>query len=252
MQKFLAKHFDEVRVIGYVRPPIGFKMSIFQQKVKHGKSSFDLEKILLNYRRKFQKFDKAFGRDNVLLLKFDPANFPRNCIVSDFCNQIGIEPPDPSTIERVNESLSRDACSLLYAYRKFGPGYGVGKSVVKENARIIQVLFRLKGAKFKISRKLIRKSITDELADVRWMRKRLGTKLGDPARDDGSEISSEEDLLTIKGSTCAEYAKHFQELNGVAIPPERIPQGEIVSPQAAAEFIEYCRGVCRGLIQANA
>ena len=85
-----------MRVIGYVRPPVAFKTSLFQQRVKHGLGAFNIDGIRPKYRKRFRKFDTVFGTGNVTLRKFDPATFPDRCVVRDFCQQLGIPAPSPA------------------------------------------------------------------------------------------------------------------------------------------------------------
>ena len=251
LKEFLEPLCEEIRVIGYVRPPLGFKISIFQEAVKHGKSVFDIADRKVHYRKRFKKFDEVFGRENVILRKFDPANFSHHCIVADFCEQIGIEGPARSDIERTNESLTREACGLLFAYRKFGPGYGIGEDVIKENSRIIAPLFGISGSKLKVSKALLKSALGAERRDIGWMEKRIGSLLREKITDDGTEVSVEEDLLMIKRSTCEEYAANFANIHGDPIPVNKIPSTDPVDPRDVAIFVEYCRTRCRKMIMAD-
>lgn len=245
LKDFLSPLCGEIRVIGYVRPPLAFKMSIFQEAVKHGKGKFDIGDNRVGYKRRFKKFDEVFGKENVILRKFDPAKFPHRCIVADFCEQIGIEQPDRESIRRTNESLTREACGILYAYRKFGPGYGRHENAIRENNRVIYPLFGVSGSKFKVSEEVMAGGLEKEAGDIRWMEKRIPAKLREKVASDGTEVSSEEDLLFIKRESCVEYATHFEKIHGVAVSGARIPAGDPVDPRAAAEFVEYCRDLCR-------
>lgn len=248
LRDFIAPLFDEVRVIGYVRPPVAFKISRFQENVKHGNGKFNIADIKLNYRSKFRKFDEVFGASNVILRKFDPATFPNRCAVADFCQQTGIKLPGDTPIRRINESLSREACGILYAYRKFGPGYGIGKDVIKENVRVVRPLLSVSGAKFKVPMALFGKALAEEEADIRWMEKRLGVSLAEADLSDGSEVVSEDDLLTIKRSSCEEFVARFMEIHEVEFPRNLIPTSDPVDPAQAAELVEEGRKILRKII----
>lgn len=249
LRDFVTPLFDEVRVIGYVRPPVAFKISRFQENVKHGNGTFNIADIKLNYRGKFKKFDDIFGRANVILRKFDPDTFPNHCIVEDFCQQTGISFPGNAPVRRINESLSREACGMLYAYRKFGPGYGIGRDVIGENVRMVRPFLAVKGTKFKVPMRLFSDALAAERADIQWMEKRLGVSLEEVGSDNGSEVVSEQDLLTIKQSSCEEYAARFREMYEADVPQEWIPQGDPVDPVQVAEFVDRCRMICRQRIQ---
>jgi hypothetical protein len=245
LRDFLRPLCDEIRVIGYVRPPMGYKMSSFQQRVKSlRKCSFDMVTAKLKYRRKFEKFDEIFGRENVLLRKFDPSSFPNSCIVTDFCGQLGIDGPDLSKVQRMNESLSREACGILYAFRKFGPGFGIGVDVLQQNKQILAPLLAMSGEKFKVSKSLVALA-PDEEKDLKWMENRLGTSLHENIEDDGTAVASEEDLLHISAGACREFAGKFSEIYGIEIPEAMIPSGSPVVPNDVADMVEYCRGLLK-------
>ena len=248
---FLKPLCDEIRVIGYVRAPIELKVSFFQQRLKYRKCEFRLKDLRLKYRERFQKFDEVFGQENVLIRKFDPASFTNHCIVSDFCEQIGIHAPDRESVVRLNESLCREACGLLYAYRQFGPAMEIGSDVIKNNKQMIAPLLAMQGTKFQVSRSLVHSSMLKEAKDIKWMETRLGLPLMEDGAGTGVEVagavSGEEDLLYIEHSSCVDYAQRFQDCYGVTIPNEVIPCGSPVEPRQVAELMEYCQAKCREL-----
>lgn len=250
---FLKPLCDEIRIIGYVRDPIEFKVSFFQQRLKLRRVKFQLKDFRSKYRDRFKKFDEVFGRENVLLRKFDPASFTNNCIVSDFCEQIGIQAPDRDSVVRMNESLCREACGLLYAYRKFGPAMETGSDVIKINKQMLAPLLAMRGTKFNVSRTLLISSLAKETKDLKWMETRLGSPLMTDDADSGvevaGEVGSEEDLLRIERSVCVDYANRFKECYGIMIPDQIIPSGSPVEPRQVAEFMEYCHVKCRELNQ---
>lgn len=244
LRDLLKSRFDVIKVIGYVRPPLGYINSMFQQQVKHGRGEFGFKGAQPKYRHRFQKFDALFGRENVLLRKFDPSSFPNGCIVEDFCAQVGIQGPPPGGARRVNESLCREACGLLYAYRKFGPGYGSGPNVLRENSAIIRPMFAMCGAKFNLDESLLAKQV--RRADLEYMENRLGMDLRETVAPGG--IRDEKALLLIRRDSCLDYAERFQELYGVRIPAANIPASDPVDPREAAQMIQCGRGITKKLI----
>jgi hypothetical protein len=247
LAEFLKPLFDEVRVIGYVRPPASFRNSMFQQHVKHGLGKFEI-KTKPNYKQRFENYDDIFGRSNVSLIKFKPANFPNQCVIADFSNRVGINFPQSLPILRTNESLTREACGILYAYRKFGAGYGIGKNVIRENSIIITTLYALKGDKFKFSRSTIDNLLSLDQEDTFWMEERLGSSLAETTKDDRAAISSENDLLTIDQRFCKEFALRFKEIWGIGLPEELLPKENPVDPVNVAKFIEHYRELCPKII----
>ncbi|MEW5838769.1 MAG: hypothetical protein AB1717_08050 [Pseudomonadota bacterium] len=85
----LAPYFEKISVIGYVRRPIDYVQSAFQQIVKEGSSSWfswrDLPKIVPRYRGSFEPMDAVFGRENVTLIPFVKTNIKGGDVVVDFC-----------------------------------------------------------------------------------------------------------------------------------------------------------------------
>lgn len=248
---FLKPLCDEIRVIGYVRAPIELKISFFQQRLKYRKCEFRLKNLRLKYLERFKKFDEVFGQENVLLRKFDPASFTNHCVVSDFCEQIGIQAPAHDSVVRLNESLCREACGLLYAYRKLGPAIQDGSDVIKSTKQMLVPLMAMRGTKFMVSRTVVIASLAKERKDLNWMETRLGTSLmQETAAIEtaiAGEVGSEEDLLRVEHSSCVDYAKRFMDCYKVAIPDEIIPSGSPVEPRQVAEFMEYCQTKCREL-----
>jgi hypothetical protein len=86
--------------VAYVRDLAGYITSNFQERVKNGYANFDLIDSAPPYRRWFEKFDAVFGSENVRLWKFDPASFPRGCVVQDFCARLGLELP-PAVVRKM-------------------------------------------------------------------------------------------------------------------------------------------------------
>ncbi|MES2474364.1 MAG: hypothetical protein V4640_01195 [Verrucomicrobiota bacterium] len=248
LREFLEPLFDEIRIIGYVRPPAGFMVSFFQQRLKNGAESFG-RMAGPQYRERFEKYDKIFGRENVTLRKFEPATFPGGCIVRDFCEQVGIQLPDSVAIDRVNESLCLEACAILYAYRKHGKGFGIGADVILENSRIVRPLLAMKGTRFRFSRAFLDTAAGDLSDDISWMEQRLGATLHETVSEDGSEVSGEADLLLISRSACEEFVARFEEYNGVKVPSTWLPTADPVEPRQVSDLVERCREMGREKIQ---
>ncbi len=250
LRDFLKPLCDEIKVVGYVRPPTGFTISSFQQAVKNGANSISRVEGPL-YRFRFEKYDKIFGRKNVIFRKFEPSAFTDGCIVVDFCELLGIEPPQPGEVERLNESLCREACGILYAYHKFGPGYGVGIDVIRENGYLIRPLLAMEGPRFRFSNEFLQEATENLAEDVAWMEARLGTSLAEPLRNDPTDVTGEDDLLRISRAACVDFVARFREIHGVVLRESVIPTEDPVPPQKVADLVEQCRQIGREQIRAT-
>lgn len=190
-----------VLAVGFIRSPKSYMESAFQQRVKRNLNYLDIDGLYPNYQRRFKKFCSVLGEKNVRFWRFDPASFPSRCVVLDFCKRVGIN-FQPNDVVRSNEGLSQAALSLLYAYRKYGPGCGVGEVADRENSLLIRHLSLLKGVKVHFHSSLVKPVIDDNLEDVAWMEERLGDMLtGDLYADDDNAIRSEEELLVFARET---------------------------------------------------
>jgi hypothetical protein len=192
LRNFLSKYFKKTTVIAYVRPPVSYIQSHFQQKIKNGFDSFNLSLSYPNYRDKFGKFDKLFGKENVLLFKFDPNSLKDGDVVHDFLSRLDVDISSEKII-RVNDSLSLEAIALIYIYRKFGPNYGAGVEALRKNKYLISILREIGNTKFKLSQEVIKPILDANRKDIVWMQKRLGEDLIEVAQNMG--ISSESELL---------------------------------------------------------
>lgn len=194
--RFLGQH-GRVTAVGYVRPPKEFIESTFQQLVKGGRAIFGVDKLFPRYRARLEKFDVVLGRESTRIRLFNRASFPGGCVVQDFCGRLGIAFPAQDVI-RHNEALSRDAVSLLYAYRKFGPGYGVGPHVMRENKLLTRRLGALAGPRFHLHSSLIAPVVAAKREEIAWVEERIGASLAeDMTANNESAVRGEQDLLTF-------------------------------------------------------
>ncbi|MCB1129883.1 MAG: hypothetical protein KDN05_02065 [Verrucomicrobiae bacterium] len=236
---FLRPHVDDIRVIGYVRPPGGLMSSRFQEKVKHGKRRFDLSSCTADYRFRFAKYDEVFGRSQVKLVKYDPKSFTNQCVLSDFTERVGISLPGSPPARRLNRRLSRQACGILYAYNKFGEGFGGGRHALPENRLLVRSLSAMEGEKFRLAPELVAAVNETTSDDIRWMENRLGTTL-DETMPSGGGIACEEDLLRIETAELQEFARNFEEVVEAAAPPLPESDSLIVPPEQVAACVQSC------------
>ncbi|RYD64458.1 MAG: hypothetical protein EOP84_32720 [Verrucomicrobiaceae bacterium] len=155
-----------------------------------------------------------------------------------------MELPEDFEVRRVNESLTREACSLLRAYQKHRPDYGRGREVIKEHNQLVLPLMMMAGERLKVAHSLF--SLSPEgKSDLLWMENRLEDSLMEEFAEDGTEITSEHELLKIRREWCVEFAKAFQKCHGFPVPLEMIPTNDLVSGQDASKFLHECRCLFR-------
>ena len=196
MRGFFAEFGYETEVLAYIRPPRGYMSSAFQQNLKTGKlRRLNLARLWPDYSGRFAKFDAAFGRDRVHLVKFDPSSFTGGDVVRDFCKRVGIG-ESAVTIQRKNDSLPRGICKLVFQYNRAWEERGLPQL----NGRLIQAMTDSVAIpdkrRFVFAESLADPILKREERNMAWMERRLGQSLDEPSPSaENAPITSEDDLL---------------------------------------------------------
>jgi hypothetical protein len=203
LHRFVEPLFDDVQILAYVRDPFGFISAAFHNWIKgHGLANFKLK--YQPYRR-FEKFDRVFGRDRVRLFKFDRSSFPNGDVVAHFCDAVGLPRLQSGP---VNVTLCRPAVSAIYRLNRLAaqnggdmPGLGVARKA------IIRRFPHREWPKFRLSPHLIAPVIDEHVEDMGWIEERMGCSLREDYPPQDGDVTSEADLLQID----ADALQHLQE-----------------------------------------
>ena len=214
LRAFLEKYSDDIQVIAYVRPPVSFMASAFQQRIKFGdKKEFNLR--WPRYRQRFELLDQVFGRENVTLRKFDRKTLKNGSVVDDLAGFVGIPVPHRLSSPRLkNESLSLEALALWFVQRKFGRGRATGfRGAQVLNEKVLDILAGIGKEKLQFAPELVLPIVAANEADLEWMERRLSESLREtPENLNGPLLRSEQDLLSIADQS-------FPELEALAPDP---------------------------------
>jgi len=193
LRKFIQRRFDEYEVIAYVRPPMGYMTSVFQQRLKGNLT--DIELVWPKYRRRLEVMDDVFGKEHVTFKLFKRDELHNGDVVADFAKFVGFDIDEDKIINR-NESLSLDATALLYIQRKYAQGFVQGTDkAVAENYKYTDFLRTLGGEKLKFSNELFVPLVEEYQADLNWMESRIGQRILDNVKQDGVLIETEDDMI---------------------------------------------------------
>lgn len=187
------------RVVAYVRKPMSYMQSAFQQRIKGGLGRLNEGSVRWpQYRDRFEKFDDIFGRENVQLIVFDSETLKNGDVCLDFYSRIGVAISSDQVV-RVNDGLSLSACALLFAQRSLGDGIVKGyKGAPSQNNSFVAALSKLKGEPFRLKKSLVEAAFKKHEKDLRWMESRLEIPLSDlPDEDSPNSIGNEKELLAI-------------------------------------------------------
>jgi len=210
LKQFLNERGFEATVVCYIRAPLDFFESSFQQLVIAG--GYDSWADLFEEHRFAEPIhiaDRVFGRDNVSPFFFDPADFPAHCVVQHLCQHIGLA-PSAVTITRVNEGLSLDALRLLYTADQVHPVRHDSSFSRLHRRLLIARLRDLPGPRLRFSPSVtdtFRKSMESQCS---WLEERLGRRIPMSLlpREPAAEIQSEVDMLDVSTDAFAWLAEH--------------------------------------------
>lgn len=193
----LCDIFDDIRVIGYVRPVAGMMASSFQQILKHGHASFETGAKCPQYRARFEKFDTIFGPDAVDLVLFDRATLRDGDAVKDFASRIGQHLRDTDVIQ-TNESLPLEGTALLYAHRKFVVGDGERRTnFVSRDQSLISFCNALGTGKFTFGAAIIAEASEKNSEDLHWICDRINTPFDRFCAPGAEGVTTEDELLSV-------------------------------------------------------
>ncbi len=113
---YLSQYFNDIVVVVYLRSPVSYLQSAFQELVKHGLHEFDFTYCDPKYTR-FKYFSEIFGFDSIIFRNYDEVLKEKNNVVDDFTELFGIELNKYTTNTFSNSTLSLEAISLLYVYQ---------------------------------------------------------------------------------------------------------------------------------------
>ncbi|MEJ1160231.1 hypothetical protein [Prosthecomicrobium sp. N25] len=143
----LTRHFDEIRIVAYLRDPLSWASSRAQENVKHGHTVAELTEsvetdpdtspIVPQYRRRLGGWIDAFGRAAVDIRVFDKRRFRDGDLIADFCAAIGADPRVAGLLPRPwnNPRTSHEALLLIEAHYRLLASRHAGRTTTKERRK---------------------------------------------------------------------------------------------------------------------
>lgn len=181
------RFYRDAVVIGYVRSPLSFANSAFQQSLMASRDARFAVQVY-DYAGNFEHWFDIFGEDKVTLQHFSRSALVDGDIVKDFAAKLDIEAPKSRVLHHA-QSLETNA--LLYAFtRQFAGGDALDMRLAKK--------LLLKNCRFedappmRLSQDLVRKQLGEET--LAWAKKRMGPEFLDED-DSDANVHSREDLI---------------------------------------------------------
>jgi hypothetical protein len=198
MRAFFARHFDEIRIIAYVRPPASYMASALQQRIVGGlKAQF--KTLYPKYRDLFEKFDQVFGRKNVTLVKFDRGEMVEGNVVLDFSRRVGLE-LDRTRLAESNIGLSLEGTAVMFAHRRHGQQELESRRDRIDNQRVARTIGGIGRSKLQLHEDIVRPVIEAHRADMDWIEARLGTSLAETYSREPTALTSNAKLSELAGA----------------------------------------------------
>ncbi|MEH6655181.1 hypothetical protein [Loktanella salsilacus] len=183
---FFSRWFSQIDVYAYIRSPVNFAASMFQQHLKYGTLPTILN-ILAGYRHRVENMDAVFGRDNVHLKAFDAEGARIPDIVPDFLTWAGFDAMGNAQGPR-NLSLSAEATALLYAIRfRLNRSLNSPAEVQLWNA-LVRRAQDIGDQKYSFGPDIFGKRRAEVLEDHAWTEERLGQRFPDPLAADTAQL----------------------------------------------------------------
>lgn len=208
MSIYLSEFFENIKIVAYVRSPLSYANSLFQQRIKVGRmKEFSLDNILPQYKMIFEKFDNIFGKENVFLYSFDKKHLIGGDVVLDFLENNNLD-IGGKNIRNTNTSLSLEGLSLLYIRHKHSQNFDLLK-----NRELIQALSKFGSTKPRLGKNILNPFLYDIQEDLKWIENRMNIKISDEENYiEHGNINNEKDLLDLAKKSIVDLKK-LQELD---------------------------------------
>ncbi|MBU2888864.1 hypothetical protein [Celeribacter halophilus] len=218
VEKLNKKFGSEVniQVIVYVRDPVSFIQSNFQENIKSGiKTSKPLPP---QYRFRIQKFIEVFGRENVTVKKFERAELFEHDIVQDFAKLVGVRPPQYGRDS--NETLSTEAIKVLYLLNQLVSPFDKSRNLVRTRQHMVNHVRETFPGKFDLPAPLVSSCI--DFADVDWLYSETGIDFRMSITSVAPFSVKELDayLSTLAPDTIAKIGDYLKRECGLAFVPQ--------------------------------
>ncbi|MCW4153928.1 hypothetical protein OM427_31000 [Halomonas sp. 18H] len=144
LRSFLENYFEDVAIVGYIRPQVDVNISLYSTSLKSGGVEVGLEEHLerchvsnyfYNYFEFLSGWEKSFSGCSFIVNLFDRKELTGGDVVSDFCSVCGVDPTNLASAEQENESVTATGQEMLKAINRNLPVFleGAGLNYIRSN-----------------------------------------------------------------------------------------------------------------------
>ncbi|QYK40897.1 MAG: hypothetical protein KF887_16085 [Paracoccaceae bacterium] len=163
------------------------------------------------YRKRFEKFQHAFGADRLEVWAYEASGFPEGCVVKDFAARIGIDASGIKVV-RSNESISSEIVALTIDWMLPEALRRSPEADIRLRRRVVGLLSQGLPGKFRFSPDLVRQHIDAE--DLDWLREQFGidfTGQIESARHAPGDIEDQASLVAMRPRAMSGLRNALQE-----------------------------------------
>lgn len=139
--ELVKRQVPDIHIICYVRDPVSFAASSFQQRVKSGLKSIPND-LSAQYRARLETFTKLVGMENVIVKRFATETLVGESVVQDFCELAGLDYSQLQEV-RANVGLTLPALKLVLLFNRTNPCHFGDNVVTEARNRLIRQLTEL-------------------------------------------------------------------------------------------------------------
>lgn len=212
-REWIKPFFSRVKVLVFVREPVGWSESATQEWVKAGArlSSVYADPPLPRYKARLEPWIQVFGREAVSCFDFESARQETAGIVGTVCRLSGvpIEKSQASNAEKSNESLSHIGISIISALNQLEHSYTDHSSRPGRFKGDIELCRRIPGSKFQFPPRVARLIENATKADMGWLSSEMGIRFKIKSHTPTTGLAGDEQAVLA-------IAKILSELKGNA------------------------------------
>jgi hypothetical protein len=183
-----------LKVICYVRDPLGLAVSGYQQLVQGGETG--PPNLAIDYSMAMRAFFYMLPREDVIVREFRRELLKEGDVVLDFCDLIGIV-PDRDKVVRLNESLSASATRLILAFNRLPVQSSGSPRLLNARNRMIKLIGNAYRSDEKLDKRHFVRSTFCSQRGARFLHEKFGIKFDMP--DASDDLDPESYLSDLSG-----------------------------------------------------
>jgi hypothetical protein len=211
----LTLHWSDIVYVGYLREPVSYARSAFQQRLKTSDQGFPFGEgapLRLNYHHVIEDLDTIVGRDAVHVFPFERAHFPGGDVVRHFLEFVAASEGEVPT-RHVNEGLSATAVKALFAYRRLRVKNDAQIGQTPSRQAFVAALAEIAGPAFALDPAIEERILAANAHILDWANERMGATLRPaPTPADGHGVREEADMLRFTDTELAELSRWAETL----------------------------------------